>query len=230
MGENSPPRREPSRREPLNRDRVIDAAAAVADEHGLAGLSMRSVGKFLGVEAMSLYHHIAGKEQMLDELVDWIFRRVELPDPGAAWREAMSARARSARAVFAAHPWSLSLVESRRAAGPAILAHHDAVLGTLRRGGFSVQAAAHAFSVIDACVYGFVLTEQRLPFEPEERVEDYVADLALPTEQYPYLMEMVAEMIVGHDYAYGDEFEHGLDLILDGLAARLERDGDHSIG
>jgi AcrR family transcriptional regulator len=225
MRENSPPAREP-----LSRERVVDAAAAVADEHGLAGVSMRSVGKHLGVEAMSLYHHIAGKEQLLDELVDWIFRRVELPDPGVGWREAMSARARSARAVFAAHPWSQTLVESRRAAGPVILAHHDAVLGTLRRGGFSVRDAAHAFSVIDAYVYGFVLTEQRLPFEPEERVEDYVTELALPTAQYPYLVEMVSELIVGRDYAYGDEFEYGLELILDGLASRLATDGDHSIG
>jgi AcrR family transcriptional regulator len=214
----------------LTRERIVDAAAAVADAGGLAAVSMRSVGKQLGVEAMSLYHHIAGKEQLLDELVDWIFRRVELPQPDAGWRDGMRARAHSAREVFAAHPWSLALVESRRAAGPAILAHHDAVLGILRRGGFSVQAAAHAFSVIDAYVYGFVLTEQRLPFEPDERVEDYVAELALPTERYPYLMEMVSEMVVGHDYAYGDEFDHGLDLILDGLAARLARDGDHSIG
>lgn len=209
----------PPSREPLSRDRIVDAAAAVADESGLAGVSMRSVGKQLGVEAMSLYHHISGKEQLLDELSDWLFRRIDPPAPEAGWREGMRERARSARTVLSAHPWGLTLVESRRAAGPAVLAHHDAVLGSLRRGGFSVRAAAHAFSVIDAYVYGFVLTEQRLPFEPDERVEDYVAELALPAEQYPYLMEMVGEMVIGQEYAFGDEFEHGLELILDGLAA-----------
>jgi AcrR family transcriptional regulator len=209
----------PASREPLSRERIVDAAAAVADANGLAGVSMRSVGKQLGVEAMSLYHHISGKEQLLDELADWVFRRVELPEPEAGWREGMRARAGSARSVLSAHPWGLSLVESRRAAGPAVLSHH-AVLGCQRREGFSVRTAAHAFSVIDAYVYGFVLTEQRLPFEPDERVEDYVAELALPAGEYPYLREMAGEMIVGQDYAFGDEFEHGLELILDGLAAQ----------
>jgi AcrR family transcriptional regulator len=217
-------------REPLSRGRIVDAAAAVADGTGLSGVSMRSVGKQLGVEAMSLYHHISGKEQLLDELSDWVFRLIELPAPDAGWRDGMRTRARSARTVLSAHPWGLTLVESRRAAGPAVLAHHDAVLGCLRRDGFSVRAAAHAFSVIDAYVYGFVLTEQRLPFEPDERVEDYVAELALPADQYPYLMEMVGEMVVGQHYVYGDEFEHGLELVLDGLAAQRALGADQSSG
>jgi AcrR family transcriptional regulator len=205
----------------LSRERIVDAATVVADAGGLAAVSMRSVGKQLGVEAMSLYHHISGKEQLLDELADWVFARIRLPDPDAGWREAMRDRAHSAREVLSAHPWGLTLVESRRAAGPAVLRHHDAVLGSLRRNGFSVALAAHAFSVIDAYIYGFVLTEQRLPFEEGERVEDYVAEIALPTDEYPYMAELVAQLVVGQDYAYGNEFEHGLELILDGLAARL---------
>lgn len=208
-------------RTPLTRERIVDAAAAVADRDGLAGVSMRSVGKQLGVEAMSLYHHIAGKEQLLDELADWVFTRIEPPGPNVGWREGMTACAHSARAALTAHPWGLTLAESRRAAGPAVLAHHDAVLGCLRRGGFSLALAAHAFSVIDAYVYGFVLTEQRLPFEADEKIEDYVAELALMEGAYPHLMEMVKEIVVGQDYAYGDEFEHGLELVLDGLAGRL---------
>jgi AcrR family transcriptional regulator len=210
-----------SERTPLSRERIVDAAAAVADESGLAGLSMRTVGKHLGVEAMSLYHHIPGKEQLLDQLVDWLFRRVELPAIGTGWRDGMRERARSARSVFTAHPWGLTLAESRRTAGPALLEHHDAVLGCLRRDGFSVALAAHAFAVLDSYVYGFVLTEQRLPFEADERVEDFAAEIDLPAERYPYMAEMVGELVIGRDYAFGDEFEHGLDLILDGLAARL---------
>jgi AcrR family transcriptional regulator len=213
-----------AQRAALSRERIVDAAAAVADESGLAGLSMRTVGKHLGVEAMSLYHHIAGKERLLDELVDWLFRRIELPAVGTGWRDGMRERARSARAVFTAHPWGLTLAESRRAAGPALLEHHDAVLGCLRRDGFSVALAAHAFAVLDAYVYGFVLTDQRLPFEPDERVEDFAAELGLPDDQYPYMAEMIAELVIGHDYAFGDEFDHGLELILDGLAARLTGD------
>jgi AcrR family transcriptional regulator len=209
------------KRIPLTRERIIDAAAVVADAGGLLSVSMRSVGKQLGVEAMSLYHHIDGKQQLLDELVDWVFQRILIPSPDATWREGMRERAHSERAVLSAHPWSLTLVESRRAAGTALLEHYDAVLGCLRRGGFGVALAAHAFSVIDAYVHGFVLTEQRLPFEAGERVEDFAAELEIPAEHFPYMAEMIDELVVGHDYSYGDEFEHGLELILDGLALRL---------
>lgn len=205
----------------LTRARIIDAAAAVADDHGLTGVSMRNVGKQLGVEAMSLYHHIAGKEALLDELADWIFARIHLPTAERGWRDEMAARSRSAREVLTAHPWGLALVESRRTPGPAVLEHHDAVLGCLRGGGFSVLLAAHAFSVIDSYVYGFVLTEQRLPFEPDETVEDFALELALPAAQYPHMVEMVTHVVMGRDYEYGDEFEHGLELILDALEGRL---------
>jgi AcrR family transcriptional regulator len=208
-------------RSPLTRDSVLQTAMDIADAEGLKAVSMRRVAGELGVEAMSLYHHIPGKEQLLDELVDWLFRRVELPAIGTGWRDGMRERARSARSVFTAHPWGLTLAESRRTAGPALLEHHDAVLGCLRRDGFSVALAAHAFAVLDSYVYGFVLTEQRLPFEADERVEDFAAEIDLPAERYPYMAEMVGELVIGRDYAFGDEFEHGLDLILDGLAARL---------
>ena len=157
---------------------MIDAASRVADAAGLAGVSMRSVGRELDVEAMSLYHHVASKDAAARRP-----RRLGLRphhDPatsGAAWRAEMEARARSAREVLAAHPWGLGLIESRRSPGPATLGHHDAVLGCLRSAGFSVALAAHAFSVLDAYVFGFVLTEVNLPFEPGESADDFVADL-----------------------------------------------------
>ena len=207
-------------RDPLTRERIVDAAAAVADASGLDGVSMRNVGRALGVQAMSLYHHVSGKEQLLDELADWVFARIQLPPLDGEWRTAMSERAHSQREVLGAHPWGLALVESRRTPGPAVLAHHNAVIGCLRRNGFSIQLAAHAFSVLDAYVYGFVLTEQRLPFEADETVEDFAAELALPVDEYPYMVEFVRELVMGRDYAYGDEFEHGLEHVLDGLAAR----------
>lgn len=212
-------------REPLTRERIVDAAAAVADEAGLTGVSMRSVGRRLGVEAMSLYHHIAGKEQLLDALADWVFTRFRAPDADAGWRDGIRERATSMRVVLDAHPWGLTLVESRRAAGEATLAYHDAVLGNLRRGGFSMQLAAHAFSLVDAYVYGFVLTEQRLPFEAGESVEEYAGELAIAAERYPYMAEMITTMVVGRDYEYGDEFEVGLELILDALEARMAAEG-----
>ncbi len=208
-------------RPPLSTQRVIDAASRVADAAGLAGVSMRSVGRELDVEAMSLYHHVASKDALLDGLTDWVFEHIVTPSTTAPWRPEMEARARSARTVLAAHPWGLGLIESRRSPGPATLRHHDAVLGCLRNAGFSVALAAHAFSVLDAYVFGFVLTEVNLPFEPGESAEDFVADLGVVLADHPHLAEMVAEQVVGRDYQYGDEFDYGLELILDGLEARF---------
>lgn len=217
-----------ARRQVLSVGAIVEAAVRVADRGGLAQVSMRNVGRQLGVEAMSLYHHLSGKEALLDALADWAFACIELPEPAQPWRAAMTARAGSARRVLVAHPWALGLLESRRAPGPALLRHHDTVLGCLRASGFPVALAAHAFSALDAYVYGFVLTELNLPFEAGEGAEDFVAALA-PTlaEDYAHLAEMVQELVVGHDYAYGDEFAYGLDLVLDGLEARLaaHRDG-----
>jgi AcrR family transcriptional regulator len=212
-----------TRRRPLTRECIVDAAVRVADRGGLAEVTMRNVGKELGVEAMSLYHHLAGKDALLDGLVNWVFERIELPPVDAPWRPAMRARAAAARGVLAAHPWALGLIESRRVPGPALLRHHDRVLGCLRLNGFSISLAAHAFSVIDAYVYGFVLTELSLPFAPEEGAEDFVEELGslLSADDHPYLVEMVTEQVVGKDYAYADEFDAGLEMILDGLAQRL---------
>lgn len=203
-------------------DRITQAAVAVADRGGLAKVSMRNVGRELGVEAMSLYHHVAGKDALLDALADWVFTTIELPSPAAPWREAMAARASSARRALASHPWALGLIESRRSPGPALLRHHDAVLGSLRAHGFTVTLAAHAFSVIDAYVYGFVLTELNLPLGAGEPVEDFVDEIrqAIPADEYPHLVEMIEEQVVGRRYAYSDEFLYGLDLILDGLEQR----------
>lgn len=211
--------RPPPPRPALSTQRVIDAASRVADASGLGGVSMRSVGRELDVEAMSLYHHVASKEALLDGLADWIFERIATPSAAGPWRSEMEARAHSARSVLAAHPWGLGLLESRRSPGPATLHHHDAVLGCLRTAGFSVAMAAHAFSVLDAYVYGFVLTEVNLPFGPDESAEEFVGEIGSALADHPYLAEMVAEQVVGRDYRYGDEFDYGLALVLDGIEA-----------
>lgn len=207
----------------LNQQRIVDAAIRVADDGGLAAVSMRNVGKELGVEAMSLYHHITGKEPLLDAMVEWVFARIRLPDPDAAWRKEMIARACSAREVLAAHPWALGLIESRRTPGPGTLQHHEAVLACLRRNGFSVALAAHAFSALDAYVYGFVLTEVNLPFEAGESAEKFAAGIQafMPAAQYPHLSEMLRVQVIGQNYDYGKEFGFGLALILDSLERHL---------
>lgn len=219
----APPRGRAGPRPALTRARILDAAVRVADRGGASAVSMRNVGKELGVEAMSLYHHLANKDELLDALVDRIFEQIALPAPEQPWREAMRARAGAARDTLAAHPWALGLIESRRTPLPALLRHHDAVLGSLRRGGFSVALAAHAFSVIDAYVYGFVLTESNLPFEDAEQVGEVAADLlsGMPDDTYPYLTELITEHALAPGYDYGEEFGFGLDLVLDGLEDRL---------
>lgn len=211
---------------PLSQQRIVEAAAAVADRGGLAAVSMRNVGKELGVEAMSLYHHVAGKDALLDSLAEWLVGQIALPEEGPGWREAMTARAKSARDVFGRHPWGLGLMESRRRPALANLRYYDAILGCLRGNGFPVELAAHAFSVIDAYVFGFVLTEANLPMSAGEDAAEFADQLDLPADDFPHLAELVGVLMADRDYDYGREFTYGLDLVLDGLAARLDAEAD----
>lgn len=210
-------------RQPLTPARIVEAAVRVADAGGYAAISMRNVGKELGVEAMSLYHHVAGKDALLDALADWVFARIELPAADAPWREGMRLRAASMRRVLVGHPWALTLIDSRTNPGPALLAHHDSVIGCLRRGGFSIELAAQAFSVIDAYVYGFALTEQNLPFDPTtgDQAVDFAAEVMPLLAGYPHLIELVQHLTGSGDYRFSDQFTEGLDIILDELDRRL---------
>ncbi|UJW32195.1 TetR/AcrR family transcriptional regulator [Saccharothrix sp. AJ9571] len=212
-------RRTKPRRAPLSRDRVVGAAMALADEKGEGGVTMRAVAARLGVEAMSLYNHVAGRDDLLDGMVDAVFGEIELPDPAAGWKESMRDRADSSRAALRRHRWAVGLMDSRKQPGPATLRHHDAVLGALRGGGFSVVMAAHAFSVIDSYLYGFVLQELSLPFRDSAELDEVAAGIVevAPVGDYPHLMELMTEHALKPGYDYGDEFEFGLSLILDAL-------------
>src|SRR5688572_16957336 len=152
-------------RTPLSRELVLRAAVALADEGGVASLTMRKLAERLGVEAMSLYHHVADKDAIFDGIVDVVFGEIELPASDGNWRAALRARAVSARAALARHPWAIGLMESRPNPGPATLRHHDAVIGCLRAGGFSIAGAAHAYSVLDSYLYGFVLQSTNIPIQ-----------------------------------------------------------------
>ncbi len=207
-------------RPPLTRERVIAAAVALADEKGQAGASMRAIAGQLGVEAMSLYNHVAGRDDILDGMVDAVFAEIDLPAPGADWRPAMRERAASARAALLRHPWAVGLMDSRGRPGPATLRHHDAVLGVLRGGGFSVPLAARAVSLIDSYLYGFILQELSLPFAGGGDDVGAVAGgilAALPGGAYPHLTELITEHALRPGYDYAAEFDFGLALILDAL-------------
>ncbi|MEU5158171.1 TetR/AcrR family transcriptional regulator [Streptomyces sp. NPDC020875] len=206
-------------RTPLSRERVIRTAVAVADEKGVAALTMRAVAAPLGVEAMSLYHHVAGRDDILDGMVDAVFGEIELPPRDTDWQSAVRHRAHSARTVLGRHPWAVPLLDSRTRPGPATLRHHDAVLGALRGGGFSVRMAAHAVSLIDSYLYGFVVQELSLPFRSTAEHDEVAgAVLAeLPADTYPHLAELVTEHIRGPGWDPAAEFAFGLGLVLDAL-------------
>ena len=211
------------RRLPLSRDRVLRAAVSLADSHGIGALTMRRLGQALGVEAMSLYKHVRNKDDILDGVVELVLAEVDLPEPGEAWKPAMRRRATSARAVFARHPWATTLVQSRATPGPATLRYYDAVVGSLRAGGFPVALAAHAFAVLDSYVYGFAVQERSLPMQAPGELAEVTEDIlaSFPAAQFPHLAEMAVEHILQPGYDYADEFGWGLELILDALERAL---------
>ena len=216
MAAKTDPRAQP--RAPLNRERVLRAAVALADTGGIESLTMRKLGQELRVEAMSLYNHVASKDDILDGIVDHVFSEIVVPSDRADWKAAMRERAISARQVLLRHRWAIGLMDSRVTPGPATLRHHDAVIGSLREAGFSIGMAAHAYSVMDSYIYGFALQQTTLAIDtskdPAEMAEAFRNHL--PANEYPHLSEMVDHATKpGYDFA--EEFAFGLDLILAGL-------------
>lgn len=218
----------PEERAPLSRERVLQCAVELADARGIGSLTMRSLARSMGVKPMSLYHHVANKEEILDGIVDIVFSEIDLPAREGDWAGQMRRRAHSVRQVLGRHTWAIGLLESRTAPGPATLRHHDATLGVLRGAGFSLPKAAHAYALLDSYVYGFALQEASMPLggpEPVAEVADVAASIlqSFPAERYPHLFEMATEHVLQPGYSFADEFEIGLELILDALARSIPR-------
>jgi AcrR family transcriptional regulator len=208
----------------LTKERLLRAAINLADKGGIESLSMRKLGQELGVEAMSLYHHVANKDELLDGMVDVVFSEIELPTTDVDWKTAMRRRAISTREALARHRWAVGLLESRMRPGPANFRLHDAVLACLREAGFSVENAVHAYSLQDAYIYGFALQEKTLPADTPEQLAEAAESLRrqFSAEEYPHIAETIDEHVT-KDYDFADEFEFGLDLILDGLEGLRDR-------
>ena len=205
-------------RPPLSRERVLRAALDLADESGLDALTMRELGKRLGVEAMSLYNHVANKDDVLDGILDLVVSEIDLPSGDVDWRVAMRRRAASARAVFGRHRWASMLLDSRESSGPGRMYYFDWVIGTLRRSGFSVELAVHAFSAIDSYIYGF--GRQQLNMAAGEGTAEESAEAilsAIPADEFPYLAEVITDFMLTVGYDESADFDFGLGLILDGL-------------
>ena len=202
----------------LNRERILLAAVALADRQGLEELTMRRLGAELGVEAMSLYKHVSNKDDILDGMLGLVVTEIELPDENADWRESMKRRAISTRTVLTRHSWAIGLLEARGPAGPTALGYLDAVLGTLRSEGFSIDDAAHAFWLLDSSVYGHIVQETSMTSGgASDTGESAAPDLAsLTADDYPHLVE-IAQHALTSEYGFDREFEFGLELILDAL-------------
>jgi AcrR family transcriptional regulator len=213
----------PKERVPLSRERVLRGAIAVADSAGVRALTIRSLAAELGVTPMSVYYYVADKSEILDGIVDEVFAEIDLPPGDGDWRSEIRRRARSARQVLSRHPWAIALLESRKTPGPATLKHHDAMIGTLRNAGFSVEMTAHAYALLDSYVYGFAIQEAALPFVGPETVAEVAEPMMeqFPAGEYPHLVEMATEYILQPGYDFGNEFEFGLSVILDALTRSI---------
>ena len=210
-------------RDTLNRDRVVRAAMDLADERGIESLTMRELGRKLGVEAASLYNHVAGKDDLLDGMADLVVAEIDLPSGGVHWKEAMRRRAISAREVFSRHPWAAGLIDSREASGPSRLAYADRVLDTLLEAGFSPNTASRAFVALDSYVYGFERQRSIIGMGDESDGVEMAREVLdrIPMEAYPSL----ARIAMGYEaepYDDAEAFEFGLGLILDGLQRLVE--------
>ena len=203
----------------LTAERVIEGAVALADEIGVDALTIRKLAEAIGVKPMTIYHHVPNKEAIIDGMVDSVFGEVELPPADLEWRAAIHVRSQSMREVLARHPWASPLMEARTSPGLATLRHHDAVLGCFRSAGFSLELTAHAYALIDAFLYGFALQEATLPATEGDEMAELATDIAarMPTDEFPHLAEFTSEHVLQPGYDFGDEFEFGLDLLLDGL-------------
>lgn len=208
----------PTRRAPLTKERVLDAAIELADRRGLGALTMRRLGATLGVEAMSLYKHVANKEALLEGMVDRVIGAIAIPEEGSPWRSAMAQRAASARAVLARHAWVIGLLEAGAAPGPHAMRYLNAIIGSLRSAGFSMGDAGRAFMLLDSYVYGHVIQESHLPMPPPEEASQSAASATAQEalSDVPHLAALYAHAR-SHPRSLDDEFAFGLELVLDGL-------------
>lgn len=202
---------------PLSRERILLSAILLADKSGIESLSMRKIAQELGVQAMSLYNHVANKDDMLDGIVDIVIGEIEVPDLGVEWKTAMRRRAHSAHEVLLRHPWATMPIVSRINVGPAMLRYIDATLGCLCEAGFSFEMVDRAWNAIDSHIYGFTLQELNFPIETTEYAkvaQDYIPNI--PADKYPYMNRLTQHLIDGHYDGIAD-FSFGLELIFDGL-------------
>lgn len=213
-----------ARKEGLTRDRIVAAAVKLADTEGFEALSMRALADELGTAPMSLYRHVANKEDLLDEMIDVVFGEIDVPSGQSDWKAEMRQRAIGTRAALSRHRWANGLMESRSNPGPANSRYHNDFMGCLREAGFPFRQAVHAYNAVQSYTYGFALQEMYLGFEtPEESVDVARVTIEEHAAEYPYLAEVLAEFSSSGGYDYDYEFEIALDLVLDSVEQLKEQ-------
>jgi len=214
-----------TKRQRLNRDRVVEGALLLADDVGMNAFTIRRLASALSVGPMTIYHYFPNKEAIIDAMVDAVYAQVALPPTDEEWTDAIRVRCISAREVLKQHPWAPPYMVSRTSPGPATLRHHDALLDCLRRGGLSLQMTGHAYAILDSFLHGFALEEASLPASEDGDVQEIAEGMAaaFDAERYPRLFEFATEHVMQPGYSFSASFEFGLDLIIDGLDAASQR-------
>jgi AcrR family transcriptional regulator len=211
-------------RDPLTRERVLQAAVALADEQGLEAVSMRRLGQRVGVEAMSLYNHVANKDDVLAGMVELVYAEIEHPRPDVSWKEAMRRTAVSSYQAFMRHRWACGLAMRVSGVSPLRMQWMEDVLRTFREAGFSANLTHHAYHALDSHITGFTLWQVSMPFETREELLDLAEEFLqwIPADRYPYVVEHAHEHLAPSEDDGRTEFEFGLDLILEGLERLLD--------
>jgi AcrR family transcriptional regulator len=210
---------QPKPRDPLSRERVLDAAIGLADEHGIDALTMRRLAQELGVEAMTLYYYVRNKDEIINGIVEHVVSEIELPSPSVDWKAALRASSVSAYHVLLAHRWAAALILSGSGVSQARLRYMDAVLGTLRRAGFSAEMTDHAYHALDSHIMGFTLWVVGMNLGTDEELAAMAGAFVEEIRHagMPHLVEHVEQHMKPRNPDDKPEFEFGLDLILDGL-------------
>lgn len=203
----------------LSREAIVSAGVAIADRDGLEPLTIRALATDMGTKPMSIYRHVANKEALLDAMVDVVIAEMEPAGDDPDWRAALLQRCESARRALVRHPWAIPLLESRRNPGPELLRHHEATLAALARGGLPRPVIAHAYALLDSFVYGFAMQEANLDGADEAHGSEMAGQMRdmLDPEEFPHLLDFVSGHAARDDYSFGDSFEFGISLVLDGI-------------
>lgn len=212
----------------LSKKKILRQALKMADIDGLETLSMRKLAKKLKVEPMSLYHHFKNKNELLGQLIGFVFSEMGWPDQEdqllkTPWQEAMRLRAEKFRQTLQRHHWAINLLDSTTNLSTDALIHHNSVLAVLCNAGFSIEDAAHAFALLDSYIYGFVVQERTIPVKEGQDIQKEFGPMMTDQFeiQFPYLFKLSQHYVMKDDYSFSNEFSIGLGLIIQSLEKQL---------